>query len=64
MQVLNLAYPYPQLHVFQEHIPSYFRGISPVISWAYLLVFSHQSSHKCPCIYPPYICNSSHTYLL
>ena len=28
MQVLNLAYPYSQLHVFQEHIPSYFRGIS------------------------------------
>ena len=28
MQALNLAYPYPQLHVFQEHIPSYFRGIS------------------------------------
>jgi len=27
-------------------------------------VFSHQSSHKCPCIYPPYIYNSSHTHLL
>jgi len=56
MQALNLAYPYPQLHAFQEHIPSYFRGISSG--------FSHQSSHKCPCIYPPYICNSSHTHLL